>query len=133
MSSAHPGLVRYPDAIVIRVPRGPCGVDPSAGDELRLRFVRADSVEERSVRLRGGGPADVTAGRAGYPAEPATDVQLAVDAGSVRLRLAADSFAAAPGVLLEARPAGGSRIGPAWLLIWGQEATPVNPSRGSAR
>ncbi|HEX9417746.1 MAG TPA: PIG-L family deacetylase [Methylomirabilota bacterium] len=118
MSSTRPGLAATRDGIVIRIPRARCGIDPAAGDGLRLRFPRPDGIDERLVRLHTGGAPIVLGGRAGHPTELATDVRVAVSGDSVRLQLAAETVAGAPGAFLEVLPARGSDVGPAWGLRW---------------
>ncbi len=130
MSSTHPGLAATRDGIVIRIPRARCGIDPAAGDGLRLRFPRRDGIAERLVRLHTGGAPIVLGGRAGHPTELATDVRVAVSGESVRLQLAAETVAGAPGAFLEVLPARGSDVGPAWGLRWA--GTPGAAAAGGA-
>ena len=59
MSRTRPGLHRSARGITIRVPCGDCVVDAGAGDRLRMRFIRAASVED-ITGVRGVGPADRT-------------------------------------------------------------------------
>jgi len=129
MSSTRPGLAAARDGIVIRIPRAHCGIDPGAGDRLRLRFPRPDGINERLVRLHTGGAPTVLGGRAGHATELATDVRVAVSGDSVRLQLAAKTVAGAPGALLAVVPARGSDVGPAWGLRW---AGMPGPAAGGA-
>ena len=133
MSSTRPGLAATRDGIAIRIPRAPCGIDPGAGDALRLRFPGHDGVEEWLVHFHAG-VAEVVGHRAGHPTEAPGDVRVSASGDSVRLRLAAETVASAPGALLEVLPARGSDIGPAWGLQWARmPAPPHGEERGVGR
>src|SRR5438093_832547 len=86
----HAALNRWARGVTIRVPRGDCVVDAGAGDRLRMRFIRAASVEERLVRLEGGA-VTVRGGMPGGPLAPASDVVISTSPRSVRLVLAPEA------------------------------------------
>jgi len=115
MSRARAGVHRTATRIAIDIPRAPCGLD--AGARLRLRFFRANQIEERLV-APAGVPA-VLAGQPGGALVATDDVRVALAPRAVRLRLAAASFGEATGAVVDVVPERPGRvIPPAWLLRW---------------
>ncbi len=111
----HPGVLRAPGRIVIRVPRGVCVLPHDGGARLRLRFLEDDRVAERAVVL--GSPPAVTGGRPGEPLAPVSDVRVTLGPSALRLELGG-RFPELAGVVLEIQPGAPHRTAPAWLLLW---------------
>ena len=112
----RPSLRRTARGIAITLPRTACGVDPAAGDRLRLRYFRGEALDERVVVL-----APTPAVRGGVPGETlhaVADVGVVVKPGSVHVLLDADSFAGVSGAVLEVAGAPTRGPTPAWLLRW---------------
>jgi LmbE family N-acetylglucosaminyl deacetylase len=112
----RPSLRRTARGIAITLPRAACGVDPAAGDRLRLRYFRGEALDERVVVL-----APTPAVRGGVPGETlhaVADVGVVVKPGSVHVLLDADSFAGVSGAVLEVAGAPTRGPTPAWLLRW---------------
>ncbi len=115
MAPARAGVHRTATRIAIDIPRTACGLD--AGARLRLRFFRANQIEERLV-APAGVPA-VLAGQPGGALVATDDVRVVLAPRAVRLRLAATTFGEATGAVVDIVPERRGRvIPPTWLLRW---------------
>ena len=115
MAPARAGIHRTATRIAIDIPRAPCGLD--AGARLRLRFFRANQIEERLVAP--AGMPVVLGGQPGGALVATDDVRVVLAPRAVRLRLAAATFGEATGAVVDVVPERRGRvIPPAWLLRW---------------
>ena len=115
MSRARPGVHRTATGIAIDIPRAACAVDDGA--RLRLRFFRANQIEERLV-APAGMPA-VLGGPPGGALVAADDVRVAIAPRAIRLRLGAAAFGETTGAVVDVVPGRPhDRTSPAWLLRW---------------